>query len=95
MQLSTILDQIDIGTYALPEFQRGYVWTREQVRKLMTSLYHGYPIGSLLIWVTKTDRATTRGDATAPYGTVNLYSGWSTANYQLVWNYSKQTAFVF
>jgi hypothetical protein len=72
MQLSMILSQIDLGTYALPEFQRGYVWTREQVRKLMTSLYNGYPIGSLLIWVTRTDSATMRGDSYAPPGTVNL-----------------------
>lgn len=72
MQLSTILDQIDLGTYALPEFQRGYVWTREQVRKLMVSLYKGYPIGSLLIWVTRTDKADVRGDSSAPPGTVNL-----------------------
>jgi hypothetical protein len=67
-----ILNQIDLGTYALPEFQRGYVWTREQVRKLMTSLYNGYPIGSLLIWVTKTDSTAVRGDSYAPPGTVNL-----------------------
>lgn len=72
MQLNTILDQIDLGTYALPEFQRGYVWTREQVRKLMTSLYNGYPIGSLLIWVTRTDSANVRGGDAAPPGTVNL-----------------------
>ncbi len=72
MHLSMILNQIELGTYALPEFQRGYVWTREQVRKLMTSLYHGYPIGSLLIWVTKTESAIIRGDAFAPPGTVNL-----------------------
>ena len=72
MQLSTILDQIDLGTYALPEFQRGYVWTRAQVRKLQVSLYKGYPIGSLLIWVTRTDKADVRGDSSAPPGTVNL-----------------------
>ena len=48
-----IIAQIELGIYALPEFQRGYVWNREQVKKLMYSLYHGYPIGSLLIWNTK------------------------------------------
>jgi hypothetical protein len=55
MKLSSILDQIDLKNYALPVFQRGYVWNREQVRKLMNSLYKGYPIGSLLIWVTQTN----------------------------------------
>lgn len=38
MDLSTILDQIDLGSIALPEFQRGYVWSRDQVRRLMRSL---------------------------------------------------------
>ena len=31
-KLSTILDQIDAGSMLLPEFQRGYVWNRDQVR---------------------------------------------------------------
>jgi uncharacterized protein with ParB-like and HNH nuclease domain len=30
MKISTILDQIDLGAMALPEFQRGYVWNRDQ-----------------------------------------------------------------
>ena len=29
MQINTILDSIDIGSIALPTFQRGYVWNRE------------------------------------------------------------------
>lgn len=32
MKISTILDHIDSGHMALPEFQRGYVWNRDQVR---------------------------------------------------------------
>lgn len=63
MKLSSILDHIDSGNYALPVFQRGYVWSRDQVRKLMESLYKGYPIGSLLIWDTKVnDDGVIRGD---------------------------------
>jgi len=38
MKIQMILDQIDLGSVALPEFQRGYVWNREQVRNLMHSL---------------------------------------------------------
>ncbi|MBC7324292.1 MAG: DUF262 domain-containing protein, partial [Moorella sp. (in: Bacteria)] len=45
MKIATILDQIDLGSMALPEFQRGYVWNRDQVRGLMQSLYRRYPIG--------------------------------------------------
>ena len=72
MKISEILDQIDLGSYALPEFQRGYVWNRDQVKKLMMSLYRGYPIGGLLIWVTKTDPTITRGDGELTPGVVNL-----------------------
>ena len=66
MKISTILDQIDDGQIALPEFQRGYVWTREQVRELLTSLYKGYPIGSLMVWATAGADADVRhGDGNA------------------------------
>ena len=72
MQIQVILSQIDIGSYALPEFQRGYVWNREQVKKLMYSLYKGYPIGGLLTWVTGTNTDITRGDMQLQPGSVNL-----------------------
>ena len=61
-KVSTILDLIDLGSVALPEFQRGYVWNRDQVRGLMHSLYRGYPVGSLLVWKTPTGMAPARGD---------------------------------
>ncbi|MGK5682122.1 GmrSD restriction endonuclease domain-containing protein [Actinoplanes sp. URMC 104] len=60
-KLATILDQIDSGTMLLPEFQRGYVWNRDQVRGLMRSLYLGYPVGALLVWETETDPGSVRG----------------------------------
>ena len=44
MDVNTILAQIDIGSIALPEFQRGYVWNRDQVRGLMESLYKRHPV---------------------------------------------------
>ena len=53
MKVSTILDQIDMGSLNLPQFQRGYVWSRPQVRNLMRSLYRDYPVGGLLIWDTQ------------------------------------------
>ena len=47
-----LLDQISHGSILLPEFQRGYVWNRNQVRGLMHSLYRKHPTGHLLIWQT-------------------------------------------
>ena len=61
MKLSTILGQIDMGSLALPKFQRGFVWQRRQVRNLMRSLCKGYPIGSLLIWETRASAGIVRG----------------------------------
>ncbi len=72
MDIITILSQIDLGSYAMPVFQRGYVWNREQVRKLMNSLYHGYPIGELLVWNTETDPGISRGSGPLTPGNVNL-----------------------
>ena len=50
MKIGVILDFIDNGLLALPEFQRGYVWNREQVRGLFDSLYRRHPVGGLLVW---------------------------------------------
>jgi uncharacterized protein with ParB-like and HNH nuclease domain len=50
MKLSTILDHIDSGHMALPQFQRGYVWDEKQVLELLESVSRGFPIGSLLLW---------------------------------------------
>lgn len=72
MKIATILDQIDLGSMALPEFQRGYVWNRDQVRSLMQSLYRRYPIGSLLVWLTKSESAVSRGDNSLAPGVVKL-----------------------
>jgi len=72
MKISTVLDQIDDGSIALPVFQRGYVWNRNQVRGLLRSLYLHYPVGSLIVWTTKTETAKVRGDGTLAEGVVDL-----------------------
>jgi len=72
MQISTILDYIDNGHMALPEFQRGYVWSGEQVRGLFQSLYRGHPVGSLLVWATDASTAAHRGNASLAPGVVKL-----------------------
>ena len=71
MKVSTILDQIDSGHMALPQFQRGYVWNRTQVRGLMESMYRGHPVGSLLAWATDPSETDVRGGEVAS-GTVKL-----------------------
>ncbi|MGC8488903.1 MAG: GmrSD restriction endonuclease domain-containing protein, partial [Clostridia bacterium] len=72
MKISTLLDYMDNGRMTLPQFQRGYVWSRDQVRALWDSLYRRHPIGSLLVWVTQPSADTVRGDAALPPGVINL-----------------------
>ncbi|QOT17925.1 DUF262 domain-containing protein [Paenarthrobacter sp. YJN-5] len=72
MRLSTVLDQIDSQDIALPEFQRGYVWNRQQVRGLFTSLYRGYPIGGFMTWNTSVLTASARGESIERDGSVKL-----------------------
>ena len=72
MKISTVLDHIDSGHMALPEFQRGFVWNREQVRNLFESLYLRHPVGGLLVWVTESKSAVHRGGDKLPGGVVNL-----------------------
>ena len=75
-KLAAILDQIDSGSVLLPEFQRGYVWNRDQVRGLMRSLYRGYPVGGLLTWETQADGSVVRGaEATTPTLRVLILDG--------------------
>lgn len=72
MRISTILDHIDNGHMALPEFQRGYVWNRDQVRGLFDSLYRRHPVGGLLVWATESNTAAHRGDGALAAGVVKL-----------------------
>lgn len=49
-QLST---RILTGDILLPKFQRDFVWEKDQIIKLWDSIAKGYPIGSVLLWLTK------------------------------------------
>ena len=72
MKISTVLDHIDSGHMALPKFQRGYVWNRDQVRGLFDSLYRGHPVGGLLVWCTEAKYAVHRGGGSLAPGVVKL-----------------------
>ena len=52
MTIRELMDGIRDLDHVLPEFQREYVWHREQAKQLMVSLFKGYPTGSLLFWKT-------------------------------------------
>lgn len=52
MLVGELLSDIQKLNLVMPEFQREYVWEREQAKQLMVSLYLGYPTGALLFWKT-------------------------------------------
>ncbi len=48
--LTTLIQQIDLGIIGLPDIQRPFVWKDTQVRDLFDSMYKGYPVGYFLFW---------------------------------------------
>lgn len=52
VEVNTLLRDIENKDLVLPEFQRDYVWNKEDVKLFFQSLYKNYPTGSLLIWKT-------------------------------------------
>lgn len=53
-KINELLADIRNRDIVIPEFQREYVWSREQAKQLIVSLFKGYPVGGLLLW--KTDQ---------------------------------------
>lgn len=43
------------GGFWLPNIQRPFVWKKDQIERLYDSILREYPIGTLLIWKTKSD----------------------------------------
>lgn len=70
-KVDELIMDIAKGDLKLPEFQRGYVWTRDQVRVFVESIYRGHPTGHLLIWHAY-GPVKTRGGAAEHAGTTLL-----------------------
>ena len=52
MKIHEAVSDIRNKNLVLPEFQREYVWSREQAKQLLVSLTRKYPVGGLLFWKT-------------------------------------------
>lgn len=50
-RVEDLLRHASAGRIRVPPFQRGFKWEREDVRKLIDSIWRGYPIGTLLLWL--------------------------------------------
>ena len=46
-------EEAEGGGFWLPNIQRPFVWSEEQIGRLFDSIMREYPIGSLLVWKTK------------------------------------------
>ncbi|MFA7243175.1 MAG: DUF262 domain-containing protein [Sulfuricellaceae bacterium] len=50
--IQDLLDEVLRGKVRIPRFQRGLKWDRNDAKRLLDSLYRGYPAGALLLWET-------------------------------------------
>lgn len=53
VRIEELARKVKEGDIKLPKFQRPFVWHEEDILNLLDSVYHGYPIGSVLLWRTK------------------------------------------
>lgn len=60
IKIRQLIDDYRSGRIVIPEFQRDYVWKKSRAPKLIDSLYRGYPISSLLLWVTSEEARSRR-----------------------------------
>nr|WP_299032297.1 DUF262 domain-containing protein [uncultured Tenacibaculum sp.] len=49
--LKKVFNELESGNMKIPRFQRGYVWERSKIVKLLNSIYAQYPIGSFFLWM--------------------------------------------
>lgn len=60
LRIEELVIKVKTGDIKLPKFQRPFVWKREDILRLLDSIYNGYPIGSILLWLTKQRLASER-----------------------------------
>lgn len=54
LYVDDLIVKVEKGALKVPAFQRSYVWGKKHVIELFESIYHGFPIGSVLLWQTET-----------------------------------------
>lgn len=57
MSITEQLGKIESSEIVVPEFQREYVWTKQQAKSLFESLYKKWPTGGFLFWRVKKNEA--------------------------------------
>ena len=60
LRIEQLVNDVKTGDIKLPKFQRPFVWDKVDILKLWDSVYRGYPIGSILLWLTGEKLASER-----------------------------------
>lgn len=60
--ITIVLDKVTGGEYAIPEFQRDFIWSSRAIVELFDSIIKGYPIGSLILWKPESEKFKTIKD---------------------------------
>lgn len=60
LRIEELVGKVKTGDIKLPKFQRPFVWKKDDVLALLDSIYKSYPIGSILLWLTKEKLASER-----------------------------------
>ena len=73
MRIRELVSDIRSNDLVLSEFQREYVWTREQSKQQFVSLAQKYPVGGLLFWETQSPpKLNNLSDLPSILGTVQV-----------------------
>ena len=51
---AALFSAIDEGKIKIPQFQRDFVWNKQQTARLIDSILKGFPIGTFILWTTRT-----------------------------------------
>ncbi|WP_085508990.1 DUF262 domain-containing protein [Thalassobacillus devorans] len=60
LRIEELIMKVKSGDIKLPKFQRPFVWKKNDILALLDSIYNRYPIGSILLWLTKEKLASER-----------------------------------
>lgn len=53
LKFDQLMNDIKKGEIKIPQFQRAFVWNKQESAKLMDSILKGYPIGTFILWKTR------------------------------------------
>jgi hypothetical protein len=54
--IASLVSDIEREVIALPDLQRPFVWEDTKIRDLLDSLFVGFPVGTLVLWHTSSDK---------------------------------------